>query len=256
MAWSRGGHRRDRGRVIAYRRRRGLSQEALAGLEGVREPVRVPLAPGSGWPSLQNRCGSSVSWRARREQSCDPCCPEHLAARGRWARPSASMWRRGSFGPSTRRLTSLTATRTSVAGTAGPRCARRVATSTRATPGTCWCGVSLAARVCPRDCAGPPVHLRESHRTLVRRGPRYTPEGAVSGSTLLPGLPLRAHKVVQGTDASGPALTGRTQAWSSHPGRHPMEPDNLRRSWNRVRSVLPEPQPRFHDLATPASPCF
>jgi integrase len=28
----------------------------------------------------------------------------------------------------------------------------------------------------------------------------------------------------------------------------PMEPDNLRRSWYRVRQVLPEPLPRFHDL--------
>ena len=27
-----------------------------------------------------------------------------------------------------------------------------------------------------------------------------------------------------------------------------MEPDNLRRSWYRVRAALPEPRPRFHDL--------
>lgn len=28
----------------------------------------------------------------------------------------------------------------------------------------------------------------------------------------------------------------------------PMEPDNLRRSWYRIRAVLPDSRPRFHDL--------
>jgi len=36
-------------------------------------------------------------------------------------------------------------------------------------------------------------------------------------------------------------------AFASQAGT-PMDPDNLRRSWHRVRAVPLEPLPRFHDL--------
>ena len=60
---------------------------------------------------------------------------------------------------------------------------------------------------------------------------------------------LRAHKVAQGKErlAAGADWQDTGMVFASLVGT-PMEPDNLRRSWYRVRSVLPEPRPRFHDL--------
>jgi integrase len=60
---------------------------------------------------------------------------------------------------------------------------------------------------------------------------------------------LRAHKVVQSKErlAAGTDWQDTGMVFASLVGT-PMEPDNLRRSWYRVRSVLPEPQTRFHDL--------
>ncbi len=47
--------------------------------------------------------------------------------------------------------------------------------------------------------------------------------------------------------AAGPEWHDSDMVFASKAGT-PMEPDNLRRSWYRVRTVLPEPLPRFHDL--------
>ncbi|MGL5930475.1 MAG: tyrosine-type recombinase/integrase [Dermatophilaceae bacterium] len=60
---------------------------------------------------------------------------------------------------------------------------------------------------------------------------------------------LRAHKVAQGRErlAAGADWQDTGMVFASLVGT-PMEPDNLRRSWYRVRAVLPEPRPRFHDL--------
>ena len=46
---------------------------------------------------------------------------------------------------------------------------------------------------------------------------------------------------------AGPDWKDSGMVFASRVGT-PMEPDNLRRSWYRVRAVLPEPRPRFHDL--------
>lgn len=60
---------------------------------------------------------------------------------------------------------------------------------------------------------------------------------------------LKAHRVAQGKErlAAGPGWQDTGMVFSSAVGT-PMEPDNLRRSWYRVRQVLAEPRPRFHDL--------
>jgi integrase len=60
---------------------------------------------------------------------------------------------------------------------------------------------------------------------------------------------LKAHRIAQGKErlAAGPDWQDRGMVFASAVGT-PMEPDNLRRSWYRVRKVLPEPLPRFHDL--------
>ncbi|GAB2752703.1 site-specific integrase [Terrabacter koreensis] len=60
---------------------------------------------------------------------------------------------------------------------------------------------------------------------------------------------LKAHKIAQGKErlAAGPDWRDAGMVFPSAVGT-PMEPDNLRRSWYRVREVLPEPRPRFHDL--------
>ncbi|MGL5823604.1 MAG: site-specific integrase, partial [Nocardioides sp.] len=60
---------------------------------------------------------------------------------------------------------------------------------------------------------------------------------------------LRAHRAAQGRErlAAGAAWQDTGMVFASRVGT-PMEPDNLRRSWYRVRAVLPEPLPRFHDL--------
>jgi len=60
---------------------------------------------------------------------------------------------------------------------------------------------------------------------------------------------LRAHKVAQGKErlAAGADWQDTGMVFASRAGT-PMEPDNLRRSWYRIREVLPEPRPRFHDL--------
>jgi integrase len=59
---------------------------------------------------------------------------------------------------------------------------------------------------------------------------------------------LKAHKIAQGKErlAAGPAWHDTGMVFASAVGT-PMEPDNLGRSWYRVRKVLPEPRPRFHD---------
>jgi integrase len=60
---------------------------------------------------------------------------------------------------------------------------------------------------------------------------------------------LRAHKAAQARErlAAGATWHDSEMVFTSRVGT-PMEPDNLRRSWYRVRAVLPEPRPRFHDL--------
>lgn len=60
---------------------------------------------------------------------------------------------------------------------------------------------------------------------------------------------LRAHKVAQGKErlAAGAAWQDTGIVFASRIGT-PMEPDNLRRNWYRVRKVVDEPLPRFHDL--------
>lgn len=60
---------------------------------------------------------------------------------------------------------------------------------------------------------------------------------------------LKAHKIAQGKErlAAGPRWRDTDMVFASTVGT-PMEPDNLRRSWYRVRQVLSEPLPRFHDL--------
>lgn len=62
-------------------------------------------------------------------------------------------------------------------------------------------------------------------------------------------LALRSHRLAQEKErsAAGPEWTESGMVFASRVGT-PMEPDNLRRSWYRVRAVLPEPRPRFHDL--------
>lgn len=60
---------------------------------------------------------------------------------------------------------------------------------------------------------------------------------------------LKVHKIAQGKErlAAGSGWQDSGMVFASAAGT-PMEPDNLRRSWYRVRQVLPEPRPRFHDL--------
>lgn len=62
-------------------------------------------------------------------------------------------------------------------------------------------------------------------------------------------LALKAHGLAQEQErtAAGPKWKESGMVFASRVGT-PMEPDNLRRSWYRVRAVLPEPRPRFHDL--------
>ena len=59
----------------------------------------------------------------------------------------------------------------------------------------------------------------------------------------------KAHKVAQGKERleAGSDWQDTGMVFASAAGT-PMEPDNLRRSWYRVRQGLPEPRPRFHDL--------
>lgn len=60
---------------------------------------------------------------------------------------------------------------------------------------------------------------------------------------------LRAHKLAQGKErlAAGSRWVDSGMVFSTTIGT-PIEPDNLNRSWYRIRSVLDEPLPRFHDL--------
>lgn len=60
---------------------------------------------------------------------------------------------------------------------------------------------------------------------------------------------LRAHKVAQGKErlAAGSRWVDSGMVFATTIGT-PIEPDNLNRSWYRVRRVLDEPLPRFHDL--------
>ena len=60
---------------------------------------------------------------------------------------------------------------------------------------------------------------------------------------------LRQHRVRQGRErlSSGARWVDEDMVFASQVGT-PMEPDNLSRSWYRVRTVLGEPAPRFHDL--------
>jgi integrase len=60
---------------------------------------------------------------------------------------------------------------------------------------------------------------------------------------------LRSHKIEQGKErlAAGPRWTDSGMVFATTVGT-PIEPDNLSRSWYRVRTVLDEPLPRFHDL--------
>ena len=60
---------------------------------------------------------------------------------------------------------------------------------------------------------------------------------------------LRSHKVAQGKErlAAGPRWTDTGMVFATTVGT-PIEPDNLSRSWYRIRTVLDEPLPRFHDL--------
>ena len=60
---------------------------------------------------------------------------------------------------------------------------------------------------------------------------------------------LRAHRVAQDKERvrAGAGWRDPGMVFTSRVGT-PMEPDNLRRSWYRIRAVLPEPRPRFHDL--------
>jgi integrase len=60
---------------------------------------------------------------------------------------------------------------------------------------------------------------------------------------------LRAHRVAQGKErlAAGPRWVDSGMVFATTIGT-PIEPDNLSRSWYRVRKVLDEPLPRFHDL--------
>jgi integrase len=60
---------------------------------------------------------------------------------------------------------------------------------------------------------------------------------------------LRAHKTSQAAErlAAGPRWCEEGMVFSTGIGT-PIEPDNLSRSWYKVRTVLGEPAPRFHDL--------
>lgn len=60
---------------------------------------------------------------------------------------------------------------------------------------------------------------------------------------------LRAHKVAQGKErlSAGSRWVDSGMVFATTVGT-PIEPDNLNRSWYRVRTVLNEPLPRFHDL--------
>jgi integrase len=60
---------------------------------------------------------------------------------------------------------------------------------------------------------------------------------------------LRAHRAVQDAEraAAGAKWQDSGMVFASRAGT-PMEPDNLRRSWYRIRKVVDEPLPRFHDL--------
>ncbi|MFP5346123.1 MAG: tyrosine-type recombinase/integrase [Actinomycetes bacterium] len=60
---------------------------------------------------------------------------------------------------------------------------------------------------------------------------------------------LRAHRVAQGKGrlTAGSRWVGSGMVFATTIGT-PIEPDNLNRSWCRVRQVLDEPLPRFHDL--------
>jgi integrase len=60
---------------------------------------------------------------------------------------------------------------------------------------------------------------------------------------------LKAHKVAQDKErlALGPKWCDEDMVFSTTIGT-PIEPDNLSRSWYKVRTVLGEPAPRFHDM--------
>ncbi|MFZ5848610.1 MAG: tyrosine-type recombinase/integrase [Actinomycetota bacterium] len=60
---------------------------------------------------------------------------------------------------------------------------------------------------------------------------------------------MKAHKVAQDRErlAAGPKWCDEDMVFSTTIGT-PIEPDNLSRSWYRVRTVLGEPAPRFHDM--------
>ncbi len=60
---------------------------------------------------------------------------------------------------------------------------------------------------------------------------------------------LRAHKALQAAErlAAGPRWCEEDMVFATTIGT-PIEPDNLSRSWYKVRTVLGEPPPRFHDL--------
>lgn len=94
-------------------------------------------------------------------------------------------------------------------------------------------------------------------QTLQRVGGRLQvlpPKTRTSRRTIpLPGPvvdALKAHKVAQNKErlAAGTRWQDSGMVFTSTVGS-PIEPDNLSRSWYKVRAVLGDPPPRFHDLS-------
>ncbi|WP_330474735.1 tyrosine-type recombinase/integrase [Terrabacter sp. C0L_2] len=84
---------------------------------------------------------------------------------------------------------------------------------------------------------------------LVKFATSHTEDVAGAPPCPAPLIDVPAAKIAQSKErlAAGPAWHETGMVFASAVGT-PMEPDNLRRSWYRVRQVLPEPLPRFHDL--------
>ncbi len=80
-----------------------------------------------------------------------------------------------------------------------------------------------------------PPKTRSSRRTVPLPGPCLEA--------------LRAHRVAQDKErlAAGSRWRDEDMVFATTVGT-PIEPDNLSRSWYKVRAVLGEPAPRFHDM--------